>query len=101
MAGSKFSGKALSWGDFMLTIQVCVGSSCFLRGAINVIAEFEGLISHYKMDDLVVLKGNFCLEHCNEGATVKIGDKIFTGVRCEDVSGLFDLEVIPSVYGVK
>lgn len=53
------------------------------------------------MDDLVVLKGNFCLERCNEGATVRIGDKIFTGIRCEDVSDLFDNEVIPAVYGVK
>ena len=32
----------------MLTIQVCVGSSCFLRGAMNVITEFENLIAHYK-----------------------------------------------------
>ena len=85
----------------MLTIQVCVGSSCFLRGAMNVIAEFKNIIAHYKMDDLLILKGNFCLERCNEGATVKIGEKVFTGIRCEDVNGLFDNEVIPAVSGVK
>ena len=92
---------AIFWRDFMLTIQVCVGSSCFLRGAMNVIAEFENIIAHYKMDDLLILKGNFCLERCNEGATVKIGEKVFTGIRCEDVNGLFDNEVIPAVFGVK
>ena len=39
----------------MLTIQVCVGVPV-LRGAMNVITEFENLIAHYKMDDLWSLR---------------------------------------------
>lgn len=85
----------------MLTIQVCVGSSCFLRGSKKVIAEIEQLIKHYKLDDLVTLKGNFCLERCNEGSTVMIGDKIFTGVSIDNIAELFEKEVFGVLYGVK
>lgn len=85
----------------MLTIQVCVGSSCFLRGSKKVIAVIEQLIKHYKLEDLVALKGNFCLERCNEGATVMIGDKIFTEVSVDNVTELFEKEVFAQLYGVK
>jgi NADH:ubiquinone oxidoreductase subunit E len=85
----------------MLTIQVCVGSSCFLRGSKKVIAEIDQLIKHYKLEDLVTLKGNFCMERCNEGSSVMIGDKVFTGVSIENVTELFEKEVFALLYGVE
>lgn len=85
----------------MLNIQVCVGSACFLRGADNVIVEIEQLIRHYMLDDLVTFKGNFCLENCNEGVTVKIGEKVFKGVCFEEVTDLFEREVFSALYGVE
>ena len=44
----------------MITIQVCVGSSCFLRGSKKIIDEIEKLIKHYMLQDMVVLKAIFC-----------------------------------------
>lgn len=85
----------------MLVIQVCVGSSCFLRGSKKIIAEIEQLIEHYQLEDLVTLKGNFCLERCNEGSTVMIGDKIFTGVAIDNVTELFEKEVFAQLYGME
>lgn len=85
----------------MLVIQVCVGSSCFLRGSKNVIAEIESLIAHYQLDDIVTLKGNFCLERCSDGVTVKIGEKTFTKVTGESIVDLFENEVFSAIYGVK
>lgn len=85
----------------MLVIQVCVGSSCFLRGSKNVITEIESLIEHYQLDDIVTLKGIFCLEHCSGGATVMIGEKIFTKVTGENIVELFESEVFSALYGAK
>ena len=85
----------------MLVIQVCVGSSCFLRGSKNVIAEIENLINHYRLDDVVTLKGIFCLECCSDGVTVMIGKKIFTKVTKENVVELFENEVFTALYGKK
>jgi NADH:ubiquinone oxidoreductase subunit E len=85
----------------MLVIQVCVGSSCFLRGSKNVIAEIESLIAHYKLDDIVTLKGNFCFERCSDGVTIMIGEKLFTRVTSENIVELFENEVFSAIYGVK
>ncbi len=85
----------------MLVIQVCVGSSCFLRGSKKVIAEIENLIDHYRLDDVVTLKGIFCLECCSDGVTVMIGKKVFTKVTKENVVGLFENEVFTALYGKK
>jgi NADH:ubiquinone oxidoreductase subunit E len=87
--------------DFMLNIRVCVGSACFLRGADNVIVEIEQLIRHYMLDDLVAFKGYFCMDNCNEGVTMKIGDKVFKGVSSEEVTDLFEREVFSAIYEVE
>jgi NADH:ubiquinone oxidoreductase subunit E len=85
----------------MLVIQVCVGSSCFLRGSKNIIAEIESLIEHYQLDDIVTLKGNFCFERCSDGVTIMIGEKVFTRVTSENIVELFENEVFSAIYGVK
>ena len=84
-------------GNLMITIQVCVGSSCFLRGAPDVIKEFEKAIEKYAPRQ-VELKGTFCQELCTKGVTVRINEKVFTAVAPEDVPKLFKEQVIPMLY---
>lgn len=81
----------------MRTIQVCVGSSCFLRGSKKVIAEIEKLISEFQMDDKVLIKGGFCHEKCTSGVTVRIGEKFFTGIGPKDIEELFEKEILPVI----
>jgi NADH:ubiquinone oxidoreductase subunit E len=81
-------------GNLMVTIQVCVGSSCFLRGAPDVIKAFETVIEKYAPRQ-VELKGTFCQELCTKGVTVRINEKVFPAVAPEDVPGLFKEQVIP------
>ncbi len=76
----------------MLTITVCVGSSCFVRGAPQVIEEFQRLIETLPPGS-VDLKGSFCMEQCTAGVTVRIGEKVFTGVTPEKVRQLFQEHV--------
>ena len=59
----------------MITIQVCVGSACHLKGSYDVIKSFQKLIEVYNMDKKVELKGAFCLGHCTEGVSVKINEE--------------------------
>ena len=81
----------------MVTIWVCVGSSCFLRGAPDVIKAFEALIGE-TMSGQVELKGTFCQELCTKGVTVRIAEKTFTAVTPRDVPRLFTEEVIPLLH---
>lgn len=83
----------------MLTVQVCVGSSCFLRGSKNVIAEIKKLITEFQLDDKVLLKGSFCHEKCTGGVTVMVDEKLFTGIEPKDIEDLFEKEILPTIKG--
>jgi NADH:ubiquinone oxidoreductase subunit E len=61
----------------------------------------ESLIAHYKLDDIVTLKGNFCFERCSDGVTVMIGEKTFRKVTGESIVDLFEKEVFSAIYGGK
>lgn len=78
----------------MIGIEVCVGSSCFLRGSSKVIAEFQRLITEYKVNASVRLKGCFCLDHCTQGVSVKIGETIYRETYPGDVQRLFEEHVL-------
>lgn len=72
----------------MITITVCVGSSCFVRGAPRVLEEFQKLVESLP-PGMAELRGSFCMERCTDGVTVRIGEKAFSGVTPEAVPQLF------------
>ncbi len=78
----------------VIKVKVCVGSSCFKRGAGEVIGAFLRLIQENGLEAEVELKGSFCMEHCTEGTTLQIGDRLFFGVFARDVPRLFREEVL-------
>lgn len=72
----------------MLTVTVCVGSSCHLNGSYRVIEEFQRLIKEEGLENRVNLKAGFCLGSCTRAVTVKIGDEIVGPVSVESLSDL-------------
>ncbi|MBC7343407.1 MAG: (2Fe-2S) ferredoxin domain-containing protein [Clostridia bacterium] len=78
----------------MVTIVICVGSSCFQRGSNEVIDTFKQLIAEHGLTGKVILKGSFCMEHCTSGVTVKIGEEVFTEVYKNDVPTIFSEYVL-------
>lgn len=63
----------------MLTITVCVGSSCHIRGARDIIRRYAEIIEREKLGDLVEIKGSFCMDRCTEnGVNVRIGEEFFS-----------------------
>lgn len=81
----------------MITITVCMGSSCFSRGnSINaeIIQEY---IEKNNCQATVSLKGCLCEGNCNKGPIIKIDDKVFYSVSPEGVEALLnhELEVKP------
>lgn len=80
----------------MVEIEVCVGSSCFLKGSEGVVKAFQDLIEQ-QCPGQVVLKGSFCMGKCTSGVTVKIQGQEFTCVTPEDVPALFEMYILPHV----
>lgn len=58
----------------MLTISVCVGSACHLKGSYTIIKELQSEIAKLKIEDQIELKASFCLGHCTNAVSVKIDD---------------------------
>ena len=68
-----------------MVIQVCVGSSCHLKGSPEIVDLLQNAIEEHKLSEDVTLVGSFCIGKCNRvGVTVQVGDDIHTGITREN-----------------
>lgn len=78
-----------------MVIQICVGSSCHLKGSEELVKLFQEAVEKNKLDYDVILTGSFCTGKCNrEGVTVSIDDDIYTGVTPESFQEFFNENVL-------
>lgn len=73
-----------------MTINVCVGSSCHLKGSYKVIEGFQKLIDEKGLSEKVELKASFCLGNCTNGVSVKIDDGPVLSVDVKKIPEFFD-----------
>jgi NADH:ubiquinone oxidoreductase subunit E len=81
----------------MLTVTICIGSSCYVRGSDKIAETFEKIIDQNDLNDEVELVGSFCMDHCSMGVSVRVGDTVYRGVDPEDAEVFFLNEVMPQV----
>ncbi len=74
-------------------VSVCVGTGCYLRGSYLVLKEFTRLAAERGLGDKVKLGATFCLEHCDKGVSVRVGDRVITGVKPETAAQVFEREI--------
>jgi NADH:ubiquinone oxidoreductase subunit E len=86
----------------MIFIEVCVGSSCHLKGAPRIVELLQEKIEKNNLGDEIVLTGAFCSGRCNRiGVTVTVGDEVFTGITPESFSEFWDKTIMPAVQKAK
>ena len=78
----------------MITVTVCVGSSCHIKGAREMIAGFSDFLKKEGLEDQIELKGSFCMEHCGEGINWMIGEEIISSPTAEAGLELFRRKVL-------
>lgn len=80
----------------MVTIKICIGSSCFLKGASKIIEFINNKISENNLYDKIELKGNLCAGNCNRiGVTIHIDNKAFIGVKLEEMEEFWNKNIVP------
>lgn len=79
----------------MLTVTVCVGSSCYVRGSEGLAETFGGLIKQQGLPARVELTGAFCMDQCSMGISVRVADKIYRCVDPQNALSFFEHEVLP------
>jgi len=78
----------------MITVTVCVGSSCHLKGARAVIERFSEMLARHDLAGKVVLKGSFCMERCGEGVNWQIDDEPLTSASEAEAIEVFQRRVL-------
>ena len=76
-----------------MTITICIGSSCHLKGSRTIIQKLEELITERQLNDKIELNGSVCMGECSNGVCVKINDELFS-VSPETVNTFFENEVL-------
>ena len=78
-----------------MVIQVCVGSSCHLKGSPEIVELLQSAIEEHGLGDQVTLVGSFCIGKCNRvGVTVQVDDEVHTGITRENFREFFKEQVM-------
>ena len=79
----------------MLIVQICVGSSCYLKGSADIVELFEKNIEIYGLQDEIVLVGSFCMGKCNRvGVTIQVNDDVHVGITKETFKEFFEEHIL-------
>lgn len=82
----------------MLFVQVCVGSSCHIKGSADIVELLEKAIAEYRLEDDVVLSGSFCIGKCNRvGVTIQVNDDVHVGVTTENFREFFKNHILTPI----
>lgn len=79
----------------MITISVCVGSACQIKGSYSVINKLKSLIKENSVEEKVLLKGSFCLGRCTPEVSISIeGEEKIYSVNAESVDDFFKEHIL-------
>ena len=82
----------------MLFVQICVGSSCHLKGSQEIVELLQRAVEEHHIEDDVVLSGSFCIGKCNRvGVTIQVDDEIHTGITNENFREFFNKNILEPI----
>ena len=82
----------------MITIQICIGSFCHLKGAPEIVRLLQKYIKDNSCEDRIALTGTLCAGRCNrDGVTVTVGDDVYTGVTPEGFDAFWNDKIVPAM----
>lgn len=77
------------------TLFLCMGSACHQLGVYEVLPKLQHLIQAHALDDVIVLKGSFCLETCSHGIVMKFRQHCFVDISPQNVDEKFVQDILP------
>ena len=85
-----------------MVIQICVGSSCHIKGSPEIVELLTKAIEDHNLQDEVTLSGSFCIGVCNRlGVTVQVDDEVHTGINRENFREFFEEKVLSVIKSLK
>ena len=90
----RIDGEAISVNEFdsaPIEIQVCVGTSCYLKGSVNLLKLLTKKIKDEGYEEQVKLRAAFCCQQCAGGPMVIIDDKVIGKVSGDRINEIVQL----------
>ena len=79
----------------MVTVQVCVGSACHVKGSYSLLNDLQDLVGEYAVADKVKIKAVFCLGECAKAVAVKFeGEDHVYSLEPKNARSFFQNEVL-------
>ncbi|MDA3734195.1 (2Fe-2S) ferredoxin domain-containing protein [Niameybacter massiliensis] len=78
----------------MKTISICIGSACHVKGSYEVIEVLKKLIVEQSLQSELEITAAFCLKNCVDAVSVKRWDGKVLSVSRENVSQIFQDEIV-------
>lgn len=83
-----------------MTVLICVGSSCHLKGSYDIIELMKARLAKEGLEDKVNLKGTFCLGKCGiAGVSIQVDEQIITGVTKDNFDEVFNKHILSKLRG--
>lgn len=81
-----------------MVVQICVGSSCHIKGSQDIVELLQAAIEEHNLEDEITLAGSFCVGKCNRiGVTVQIDDEVIVGVTKENFKEFFNDNILSKI----
>lgn len=78
-----------------MIVQICVGSSCHIKGSPEIVELLQNAVAENNLQDEVTLAGSFCIGKCNRtGVTVQVDDDVHTGITKENFKEFFKENIL-------
>jgi NADH:ubiquinone oxidoreductase subunit E len=78
----------------MIQVQVCVGSSCHVKGSEEVISHLERLLRIHGLTKQVNLTASFCMGRCRDGVCVTVDGEKLDKVTATNVNEFFNEKIM-------
>lgn len=78
----------------MVTIHVCIGSACHIKGSYKVISELQNKLKELNIEDRITIAGSFCLGNCTKPVSVKVDDGETLSLSADKVSEFLEAHVL-------
>ena len=80
-----------------MSIYVCVGSSCHLKGSYDIINLMKENLEKHGLTHKVDLRAAFCLGKCTNGVSIKVNEEIICGVSKDNFQDIFQKYVLDAL----
>ena len=81
-----------------MIVQVCIGSSCHLKGSYELVEKLKNAIEAHDLEDTITLAGSFCTGKCNrDGVTIQVDDMVYTGITPETFKEFFTENILKKI----